>query len=410
MKETKKFDNWIGFLSISVVVVIVCVFTLTISNTHLAKGTYGASSVTVYSAGDSAYFNCVSATLIDQDCYMSCGQGACLDPEEDCPKVSGYQCSCKYTDKNDCESKTGKTCSNTKYLTESLGLVGIVCYGPDGQNSSTSSTSSGTSSGGSCGGCYCNSDGTECEYVSSTLISCMTKVAALTINGYTRNNKSEGQCTGCQKTDRGSGCYVCGNSQSGTRQYYTVDPEKDVCNSQRGCTRIGNTCESTASDNTRTVLLKNAEGTTGNGYFVVNRDSNKIIVFNPTKNCSKWSTVPCANADCNNGASAQDSAYSSLAVGETYTGPAVLYCKAGTSGGSGGNVTPTDKPTSTPTNSTEKPASTSTGTVKPATTTKPTNTNNNPQTGTVGIIVAWLVGLSAIVYSLWYFKKSSSIN
>ncbi len=38
------------------------------------------------------------------------------------------------------------------------------------------------------------------------------------------------------------------------------------------------------------------------------------------------------------------------------------------------------------------------------------STVDNPQTGTVGIIIAWVVGLSAIVYSLWYFKKSSSIN
>ena len=35
---------------------------------------------------------------------------------------------------------------------------------------------------------------------------------------------------------------------------------------------------------------------------------------------------------------------------------------------------------------------------------------NNPKTGLTGIVIAWMVGLSAIVYSLWYFKKSSSIN
>ena len=57
-------------------------------------------------------------------------------------------------------------------------------------------------------------------------------------------------------------------------------------------------------------------------------------------------------------------------------------------------VTPTTTPT---TNATTTP------TEKP-------NTSNNPQTGTVGIIIAWVIGLSAIVYSLWYFKKSFSIK
>ena len=40
----------------------------------------------------------------------------------------------------------------------------------------------------------------------------------------------------------------------------------------------------------------------------------------------------------------------------------------------------------------------------------PTNVTENPKTGTFAIIIAWLVGLIAIVYAGWYFKKSSKIK
>lgn len=38
------------------------------------------------------------------------------------------------------------------------------------------------------------------------------------------------------------------------------------------------------------------------------------------------------------------------------------------------------------------------------------DTINNPSTGTVGIIIAWVVGIAAIIYSVLYFKKSSLIK
>lgn len=43
-------------------------------------------------------------------------------------------------------------------------------------------------------------------------------------------------------------------------------------------------------------------------------------------------------------------------------------------------------------------------------TTDKCNTVTPPATGTVGIIVAWIIGILTIGYSLWYFKKSSSLN
>ena len=38
------------------------------------------------------------------------------------------------------------------------------------------------------------------------------------------------------------------------------------------------------------------------------------------------------------------------------------------------------------------------------------NSGGNPQTGTVGIIIAWVVALFTVGYAIWYFKKSSSLD
>ena len=41
MKETKNYDKWIGILSISLIAIVAVVFVAVVSDTHLAKGTYG---------------------------------------------------------------------------------------------------------------------------------------------------------------------------------------------------------------------------------------------------------------------------------------------------------------------------------------------------------------------------------
>ena len=57
-------------------------------------------------------------------------------------------------------------------------------------------------------------------------------------------------------------------------------------------------------------------------------------------------------------------------------------------------------------------------TVNPTSSPKPTlkptpsssNPTVNPQTGTTAVVIAWLIGLAAIGYSLWYFKKVGSVK
>lgn len=241
--------------------------------------------------------------------------------------------------------------------------------------------------------------------------------------------------------------------------------------------------------NTRKINLIIAEGTTSNGSFEVNPVTNKIVSFSPTTNCGTWSTVPCTNGNCTTGASAQNSAYSGLAVGASYpsTGPSVLYCKAGTSihpgtqtpTPTGGGKTPT--PTSTAPSETKScyvcsaggktqyikatssanaaAAASELGTITAANCAKTSESNctgasvsncykcngskqyviadgeaaaktrsggttctivtmdkcdttpsSNPKTGTVGIIIAWIVGMGTIIYAMWYYRKSASLN
>ena len=240
MKETKKFDNWIGLLSISVVAIVVFVFILTVSNTHIAKGTYGACS-------------CTCAGLYENQCNSTAG----------CTWVSEFA---------GCEG-TPACCQST------------VSPTPKPSSQTPKPTTVAPSSGGS-----------------------STPKPSTTCN-----------------TDRGSGCYLCGNSQHGNYIYYSSDPDKGKCSGSWSCNKVANN------------LCSSSGGTT-----------------TPTTN-------------------------------------------------PGGNGGATPKPT------TQKPSSTQKATATPTTKVETTPTSN-PQTGTIGIVVAWMVGLSAIVYSFWYFKKNSMVN
>ena len=80
MEETKKYDNWMKFLTVSVIVILVCVFTLTVTDTHLTKGTYGKE-------GDDCWLNNTTRGHIDSsgkcvaNSILICSQltGTCTD-------------------------------------------------------------------------------------------------------------------------------------------------------------------------------------------------------------------------------------------------------------------------------------------------------------------------------------------
>ena len=40
----------------------------------------------------------------------------------------------------------------------------------------------------------------------------------------------------------------------------------------------------------------------------------------------------------------------------------------------------------------------------------PSSQPSNPDTGTAGIVIAWIIGIIAIGYSFYYFKKMNSLS
>ena len=445
MKETKNFDKWIGILSISVICIVAIVFVVMISDTHLAKGTYSTSCYaasdptstfvcptgshqatltiekccptgTIYDGttrkckktSDGTYTNtldgsheprCKSGTKLYEDAYC-CPEGTFNSSTKQC---------CPSSNATDCDNIGSEVDTDTEHCTcianpMAGGNAGVwTCYPKPSSSSPRPSSSSSKA-------CYCCGSAQGCTYVWGTGgPSCVLD-----------STKNQTQCTGtnppasskpnsssCEKLDRGAGCYTCGlGTSAATTNYHVSDPDKDKCKGTERCNRVGATCAGTSTGitPTKTVVLKNAEGTSNNGSFLVDRNNNQITSYNPIKNCGTWSTTPCANSDCNTGASAQDSAYSGLGVGKTYTGPAVLYCKAGTS--QDPNEPTPGNPSSTPANPSSTPGNPSSTPGNPSST--PGNPSSNPPTGATGIIIAWVIGLFAIGYSFWYFKRTST--
>ena len=219
---------------------------------------------------------------------------------------------------------------------------------------------------------------------------------------------------------------------------------KTTCNSMNsGCDDVtwgyvltGRSCGGSA---TYTVTFLNANGDGSEFYKACKTNTSGYLTNDCISEisgvCSSWSHSKW------NGGAPQSGGVSAASIGaKKFTSDDTYYCVAGTSihpnGNGGGNNNPTPASASTSGGSTTsntscyqctvngstkytyaksatEAASNLNGTNCKATADsncKSSNTPVNPQTGTAGIIVAWLVGLSAIVYSLWYFKRSSSIN
>ena len=88
--------------------------------------------------------------------------------------------------------------------------------------------------------------------------------------------------------------------------------------------------------------------------------------------------------------------------------------KAGScGGGSPSNNTPTKTPTSGGGTSTKTPTKTPTDIMgtpskRPSVVGPTTQEPQNPQTGASSIMIVWLIAVVTIVYSAWYFKRSSN--
>ena len=381
MKGNKKFDNWIVVLSASAII-IVLVFALIVSDSHLTKGTYSDdSNDRIYCSG-----------VVNDKCYV-CNTGLfdtvplAYVPEQ-FRVETGYTCKNNWsryytvTADGDCydsnrfyplydsalEGCEGKPIYKSTFyhcivvnscVIKPSYVAGEIHQSSDGRKyvETTSSNDSSTTQTKCDSGCYCS--GSNCEYVKVETFGdneslCAAKVRLLKTAGYSKTGVTEANCSlnGSGNGDSGDSgdssipCY-CNSCVDGTWQSYAL------------------TYEANEAD---------CLGTPGTRC----RGTNGVLSWRTpdyTNRCPSSSASPTSNSTENPSTNSPTS--------------------SGSSGGGGNNdtVTPTTTPTNTPTNNSND-----------------SNTSNNPQTGTVGIIIAWVVGLSAIVYSIWYFKKSSLVN
>ena len=118
------------------------------------------------------------------------------------------------------------------------------------------------------------------------------------------------------------------------------------------------------------------DGTPGGGTPTPNGPQPNTVVYTDCYKCTASGTTKYVLAD-------SASAAASVTSGTNCTKVNKSYCTV--------NPTSSPKPTLKPTPSSSNPTV-------------------NPQTGTTAVVIAWLIGLAAIGYSLWYFKKVGSVK
>ena len=366
MKEIAKYDNWFKFLSISVIVIVVCVFTLTVSNTHLAKGTYATETGTsntdscakgYYLRGTSCvrcptgYTSSEGAATKQTDCYIECDEDTYI------AYPGAYSCTACGTGKSKVAHNVnyGSTsnCSGTSTPTpnkECANKTIIFSYSQGGDGISCTTDENGKLSDSSC---IARAEAL-CSYYSALPgQSCYGSggVKEKISPNYYRNNQVcddiilyciEGYSHGCN----------CGTNCGGETP--TNPPSKSSEPSKSS---------SPSKDNTSCFEC--------NGEYVWTN--------NPGSNCKEITSITsedkCVKTSC----------YKCVKTNATE----YLYA---TSESNAKSITDANSCSKTDDKYCKE------------------NIIVNPPTGTAGIIVAWLVGLSAIVYSFWYFKKNSAMK
>ena len=516
MKGTKKYDNWMKFLTVSVIVIIVCVFTLTITNTHLAKVTYGASTYTDLTKAQSDNYSALgfscSMTSSAKNQYSctcnktdGCGSTGNKSPKGtvlsdvdvsstgtmislgwDCSSQTipaKYKCSC---DSPKIVSSSGR-CEVPNTCTDGKVLYNGGCYNV-GQRCSTSAGWQGTiTADGQCINMPTTAPASTGSTGSSTSTLCYTQGEC--------QNAADEACrygyTGCDTKDA-NGCYIMkwtcdtqpshssGFSGCPAGQYSHVDTCKSVyrgyncvydssttCYKQGSsacykCTNAGNTYYTYASEPGCSLAesYDKCDGTTGkegkNRLFLMNYDKSTGTTSTiDIRSCSYGETLPSSptggsetsldKRECElvgPGGAWYDDKECTRPIADTVnvalSGDLTWWrCNgSGSSTGSGPNPTGTDptpiyacylvnhkyvwassKPSGGTLVSSKTTAASCSGcengySMDSSNNCVKTSSNVpvNPPTGTVGIVIAWVVGLAAIVYTLWYFKKSSSIK
>ena len=323
MKEIAKYDNWFKILSISVIVIVVCVFTLTVSNTHLAKGTYATQT------GEAGTNSCNDRN--------SCQQVAAGLSSNECPY--GAECYESPAGSNcylvKCKSQSASECANkTIFFSYSQGGEGIPCTADE------------------------NGDFSE---------SCIARAEAL-----------------CSRysTEPGQSCYRGGDGSSARSYTNSCANETVYCveGYSHGC-ECGTNCggETPTNPPSKSSEPSKSSSPSKDNTSCFECNGEYVWTNNPGSNCEKITSITsedkCVKTSC----------YKCVKTNATE----YLYA---TSESNAKSITDANSCSKTDDKYCKE------------------NIIVNPPTGTAGIIVAWLVGLSAIVYSFWYFKKNSAMK
>lgn len=424
MKETKKYDNWMKFLTISVIVIIVCVFTLTVTNTHLAKGTYSAGTEQCYS------------------CY-----GSYVLADEDLT-VSG----CDLVSLNNCQgtsTSTSGTCTGDKVLynggcydigqkcNTSNGAIGVITASgtcSTGATTAPSSTGSTTSTSYKCpAGQYYPGNGASCKACEKGSY-CPgetyrpTAIVSMGIHpcpdGYTTVGTGASTVSECsvETTTTTKTCVVGQPYIGGDGLYYASVTFSGMtinqCCASKGWNATGGRCYTgggkVTDHGTEYVYHEPVDGECAEGYkkiSVAYGTGRKTVCVEERCNCDDNGCDDATIEPTPTSSPTPTGTDPTPTSGPTYACYLVnhkyVWASSKPSGGTlVSSITNESKCSGcessyTPNNNNNC--------VKPSSNPS-SNVPVNPKTGTVGIIVAWVIGLAAIVYSLWYFKKSSSIK
>ena len=451
MKETKKFDNWIGILSISIIAIVAVVFIATTSGVHLAKGTYGAESCTCPNGGtadcanmtctvtcqegmtaqtcgnykNSSYWKLVSSQQYDTG-YRYTYQGAATAVAGKCSTNGGYDTkdSCQTTTKRKCTTGTGSyvTCY---YPTK----VGVSC------TFETESACNATWPSNKCeysesDGCYHKTsqlkEGTDCwlnnttkghidssgNCVSNSTLIC-SALSGQTCTDKNGNTGKMGALCDCLSTDTSSTtktCVVGEPYKSQATGYYANVTFSGMtiaeCCASKGWGTIGGKCYTdggiTKVNSVEYVYHDPIDGKCTDGYKKVSvavGTGRKTVCVEERCNCDGDNckditiiTTPTNPSDST--PSNSNTTYACYLVSHKY-----VWSSTKPTGG----TLVSSKTTSSSCSGCESgyAANSANNCVKP-------NTNTNPQTGTTAIVLAWIIGIMAIGYSFWYFRRTNT--
>ncbi len=313
------------------------------------------------------------------------------------------------------KDELSKQSSVTMLIVGCMAILMIIAYGSfyftsKGTYSGPAGTDDGCENGTSYditgGHCTCNVDN---DGVSQTSCTCNSGYHRV---GYTCVVNTSTPKPATNTPSPAPACYCCGGSQGCTYQWgYGGSSCALTTRTQSDC--VGNT--NSTNTPTPTPACYCCGGSQGCAYqwgyggssCALTTRTQSDCVGNTNSTNTPTPTTASSGYCCKiNGTwSLQSSMVEGVECGSTKISASACSAKNATptptTGSGGGGTTKTPTPTAKITN-TSKPA-TSTPTTVP---TSP----ENPETGTFAIIVAWIVGLVAIGYSLWYFKQMNKVE